>query len=141
MISTSYDKIGADESAGMHLRVNGGVNGNTDRASLGRSCRKIPATADATASLLPGNQVRSATSPSRRKPRRTLHRPYLALAPVDIDELIDRFGLSAEAAAIRKAEIEAIRRRRAGEKRPLPKSVLDFLSEAKRRGRIELDER
>jgi hypothetical protein len=56
---------------------------------------------------------------------------------------MDEHGLSAEAAGYRNAEIEAIRRRRRGEKPPLPRSVIDFLREAKRRGvdvRIELDD-
>jgi Zn-dependent peptidase ImmA (M78 family) len=60
-----------------------------------------------------------------------------------VDVLIDEHGLSAEAAGYRNAEIEAIRRRRRGEKPPLPRSVIDFLREAKRRGvdvRIELDD-
>jgi hypothetical protein len=51
-----------------------------------------------------------------------------------VDVLMDEHGLSAEAAGYRNAEIEAIRRRRRGEKPPLPRSVIDFLREAKRRG-------
>jgi Zn-dependent peptidase ImmA (M78 family) len=61
----------------------------------------------------------------------------------DVNVLMDEHGLSAEAAGYRKAKIEAIRRRRRGEKQPLPRSVVDFLREAQRRGvdvRMELDD-
>jgi hypothetical protein len=67
----------------------------------------------------------------------------LSTRQASVDVLIDEHGLSAEAAGYRNAEIEAIRRRRRGEKPPLPRSVIDFLREAKRRGvdvRIELDD-
>jgi Zn-dependent peptidase ImmA (M78 family) len=60
-----------------------------------------------------------------------------------VDALMDNHGLSAEAAGYRSAKIEAIRRRRRGEKQPLPRSVVDFLREAQRRGadvRMDLDD-
>jgi Zn-dependent peptidase ImmA (M78 family) len=88
-------------------------------------------------------RIQQQESEARRLAAMLLAPEHLVPEPVDVDMLIDRFGLSAESAAIRKAEIEAIRRRRRGEKRPLPRSVVDFLLEAKRRGvelRTELEE-
>jgi len=46
------------------------------------------------------------------------------------------FGLSAEAALYRYEEVARIRRRRKGELRPLPRSIVDYLREAQRRGQI-----
>lgn len=59
---------------------------------------------------------------------------YLVSAPVTLEELVDKFGLSQQAAIGRKDEIERLRRRRAGNKRDLPISIVDFLAERKRRG-------
>ncbi len=59
------------------------------------------------------------------------------------DEISLTFGLSLAAAHIRKDEIDRIRRRRRGELRPLPASVVEFLKEAKRKGlniQTKLDE-
>jgi hypothetical protein len=53
-------------------------------------------------------------------------------ASVDIIET--KFGLSHQAAVLRKEEVERIRRRRRGEPRPLPQSIIDYLKEARRRG-------
>lgn len=71
------------------------------------------------------------------------------LAPADFireddtaEDIAERFGLSAQAAEIRKSEVEAMRRRAAGHSRDLPSAVLDFLREAQRRGlsvRTKLD--
>jgi Zn-dependent peptidase ImmA (M78 family) len=95
------------------------------------------------ASELAVDRIRHQESEARRLAPVLMAPEHLVPEPVDVDVLIDRFGFSAEAAAIRKDEIEAIRRRRRGKKRPLPRSVVDFLREAKRRGvdvRTELDE-
>ena len=59
---------------------------------------------------------------------------YLVPEGATVEEIVSKFGLSQQAAAIRKDEIEAIRRRRRGEPRPLPQSIVDYLKEAKRRG-------
>jgi len=88
-------------------------------------------------------RIQRQESEARRLAAVLLAPEHLVPDPVDVDTLIEKFGLSGEAAVIRKTEIEAIRRRRRGEKRPLPSSVVDFLMEAKRRGldvRTELDE-
>ncbi|MDE1973378.1 MAG: ImmA/IrrE family metallo-endopeptidase, partial [Hyphomicrobiales bacterium] len=55
-------------------------------------------------------------------------------------EIHEQFMVSAEAAQIRWEEVERIRRQRAGQNRPLPPNVADFLREAKKRGhRITTD--
>lgn len=59
---------------------------------------------------------------------------YLIPEGASTEDIMTMFGLSHEAAVIRKDEIEAIRRRRRGENRPLPQSIIDYLKEAKRRG-------
>jgi hypothetical protein len=59
---------------------------------------------------------------------------HLIPDPASIDDLVTMFGLSHQAALIRKDEVDAIRRRRRGEPRPLPQSIIDYLKEAKRRG-------
>jgi hypothetical protein len=57
-------------------------------------------------------------------------------------EIAEKFGLSAEAAAIRAEEVADDRRRSEGRQRQLPSVVVDFLNEARQRGvtvRTELD--
>ncbi|OSI85517.1 ImmA/IrrE family metallo-endopeptidase [Bradyrhizobium canariense] len=73
-------------------------------------------------------------SEARRLAPRILAPEHLVPEGASIEDIMTSFGLSHEAAAIRKDEIEGIRRRRRGEKRPLPQSIIDFLKEAKRRG-------
>jgi Zn-dependent peptidase ImmA (M78 family) len=82
-------------------------------------------------------RIRGQESEARRLASVLLAPEHQVPEPVSVDVLMDAFGLSADAAGYRKAEIESVRRRRRGEKRPLPGSVVDFLREAKRRG-IEL---
>ncbi len=89
------------------------------------------------------DRIRRQESEARRLAPMLLAPEYLVPEPVTLDVLMETFGLSEEAAIYRMDEIEAIRRRRRGEKRPLPDSVLDYLREAKRRGfnvRIEIDD-
>jgi hypothetical protein len=50
------------------------------------------------------------------------------------EELAERFDISVSAARIRLEEIQRMRRRKNGTKRPLPAGVLAFLKAAKRRG-------
>ncbi len=52
----------------------------------------------------------------------------------NIDEIMDRCGLSRKAAEIRKGEFDAEQRRKRGEQRPLPFKVAEFLREAKKKG-------
>jgi Zn-dependent peptidase ImmA (M78 family) len=59
---------------------------------------------------------------------------HLVPEGADVATIVKMFGLSNEAAAYRKEEIDGIRRRRRGELRPLPQSIVDYLKEAKRRG-------
>jgi Zn-dependent peptidase ImmA (M78 family) len=73
-------------------------------------------------------------SEARRLAPRILAPEHLVPEGPSIEDIMMMFGLSHEAAAIRKDEIEGVRRRRRGEKRPLPQSIIDFLKEAKRRG-------
>jgi hypothetical protein len=51
-----------------------------------------------------------------------------------VEDIVDRFGLSFEAAMIRKGEFDAFQRRASGHRRKLPSVVVDYLKEAQRRG-------
>lgn len=53
---------------------------------------------------------------------------------VTIEYLMTAHGLSEEAATLRLDEIQRLRNRARGDKRPLPQAAVDFLSEARRRG-------
>ncbi len=61
---------------------------------------------------------------------------YLVPDLFDVDLLVDQFGISNQAAIYRQDEIQKLRRIRNGAKRPIPKSVLEYLEEAKRRNGI-----
>jgi len=50
------------------------------------------------------------------------------------EELADRFDISLHAATIRIEELERMRRRKLGIKRPLPAGVRAFLNDAKKAG-------
>jgi hypothetical protein len=59
-----------------------------------------------------------------------------------VEDIVDRFGLSFEAAIIRKGEFAVLRRRASGQRRELPSVVVDYLKDAQRRGaklRTDLD--
>jgi hypothetical protein len=73
-------------------------------------------------------------SEARRLAPRILAPEHLIPEGASIEDIMTKFAFSNEAAMIRKDEIEAIRRRRRAEKRPLPQSIIDYLKEAKRRG-------
>lgn len=73
-------------------------------------------------------------SEARRLAAIILAPEYLVPEGATVEEIVSTFGLSQQAAAIRKDEVERIRRRRRGELRPLPQSIVDYLKEAKRRG-------
>lgn len=82
-------------------------------------------------------------SEARRLAPRILAPEHLVPEGATVEAFMTMFGLSHEAAVIRKDEVEALRRRMRGEKRPLPQSIIDYLKEAKRRGhpvRTELSE-
>ena len=69
--------------------------------------------------------------------------PSDLLSAIDtVEEIADRFGLSVEAAMIRKGEFDAFQRRASGQRRELPSVVVDYLKDAQRRGvrlRTDLD--
>ncbi len=51
-----------------------------------------------------------------------------------VEDIMSTFGLSHQAAALRKNEVDELRSRRQRAGRPLPQSIIDYLKEAKRRG-------
>ena len=69
--------------------------------------------------------------------------PSDLLSAIDtVEEIADHFGLSFEAAMIRKGEFDAFQRRASGQRRELPSVVVDYLKDAQRRGvrlRTDLD--
>ena len=79
-------------------------------------------------------RIISQESEARRLAPIILAPEHLIPDPASIDDIVSMFGLSQQAAVIRKDEVDAIRRRRRGEPRPLPQSIIDYLREAKRRG-------
>lgn len=61
--------------------------------------------------------------------------PSYLISPADTpSDIAKRFGISLEAAGIRREEVNALERRAAGQRRELPSCAVDFLTEAKRRG-------
>lgn len=61
--------------------------------------------------------------------------PAYLIKPEDSAETISqKFGISLQAAEIRRFEVSEMERRAAGKRRELPGVVVDFLREAKRRG-------
>jgi Zn-dependent peptidase ImmA (M78 family) len=86
--------------------------------------------------------VRQEESEAKRTAPIILAPEHLIRDPTTPEVISAMFGLSAEASIYRYEEILRIRRRRNGEQRPLPQSVIDYLREAKRRGhtvRTDLD--
>jgi Zn-dependent peptidase ImmA (M78 family) len=73
-------------------------------------------------------------SEARRTAPIILAPEYLIPEYATVDIVETKFGLSHQAAVLRKEEIDGIRRRRRGEPRPLPQSIIDYLKEARRRG-------
>ena len=69
--------------------------------------------------------------------------PSDLLSAIDtVEEIADRFGLSVEAAMIRKGEFDAFQRRASGQRRELPSAAVNYLKDAQRRGvklRTDLD--
>jgi Zn-dependent peptidase ImmA (M78 family) len=74
-------------------------------------------------------RVRQQESEARRLAAVLLAPEYLIPEGATADDIANMFNLSAEAAAFRKEEVDSIRRRRKGERRPLPKSVAGYLEE------------
>ncbi|TNC12672.1 ImmA/IrrE family metallo-endopeptidase [Methylobacterium terricola] len=80
------------------------------------------------------NEVKREESEARRLAPMLLAPSYLVKSEDTVDEISRRFGISLEAAAIRREEVSALERQASGDVRPLPQVVIDFLREAKRRG-------
>jgi Zn-dependent peptidase ImmA (M78 family) len=79
--------------------------------------------------------VRRQESEARRLGPVILAPEYLVPEGATAEEIVNIFGLSAEAASYRKDEVDAIRRRARRQDRPLPASIANYLDESKRRGR------
>lgn len=73
--------------------------------------------------------VRHQESEARRLAPIILAPEYLIPTGATPAEIAGMFNFT-----LRKADVDALRRSRVGEKRPLPKSVIDYLAEAQRRG-------
>ncbi|ANY83402.1 hypothetical protein BB934_34505 (plasmid) [Microvirga ossetica] len=87
-------------------------------------------------------EARKEESEARRFAAMFLAPNYLLSATDTVEEIADRFGLSVEAAMIRKGEFDAFQRRASGQRRELPSIVVDYLKDAQRRGvklRTDLD--
>lgn len=73
--------------------------------------------------------VRHQESEARRLAPIILAPEYLIPTGATPAEIAGMFNFT-----LRKADVDALRRSRVGEKRPLPKSVIDYLAKAQRRG-------
>ena len=88
-------------------------------------------------------EAKKEESEARRFAAMFLAPNYLLSSTDTVDDIVDRFGMSSEAAMIRKGEFDAFQRRASGQRRALPSIVVDYLKEAQRRGvklRTDLDE-
>lgn len=98
-------------------------------------------TAQATAGRLM-LEAKKEESEARRFAAMFLAPNYLLSATDTVEDIADRFGLSFEAAMIRKGEFDAFQRRASGQRRELPTTVVNYLKDAQKRGvrlRTELD--
>jgi hypothetical protein len=87
-------------------------------------------------------EARKEESEARRFAAMFLAPNYLLSSSDTEDDIVDRFGLSFEAAMIRKGEFDAHQRRASGQRRELPSVVVDYLKDAQKRGvrlRTDLD--
>ncbi|WP_238231929.1 ImmA/IrrE family metallo-endopeptidase [Methylobacterium thuringiense] len=86
------------------------------------------------------SEVKREESEAKRFAARILAPAYLIQSSDTAEDIKSKFGLSLEAAAIRREEVNELDRRAAGRPKELPSVVVDFLREAKRRGHnIETD--
>ena len=79
-------------------------------------------------------ETRKEESEARRFAAMFLAPNYLLSSTDTVDDIVDRFGISFEAAMIRKGEFDAFQRRASGQRRQLPSVVVDYLKDAQRRG-------
>ena len=87
-------------------------------------------------------EARKEESEARRFAAMFLAPNYLLGSTDTVEDIVDRFGMSFEAAMIRKGEFDAFQRRASGQRRELPSIVVDYLKDAQRRGvklRTDLD--
>ena len=87
-------------------------------------------------------EAKKEESEARRFAAMFLAPNYLLSSTDTVEDIVDRFGLSFEAAMIRKGEFDAFQRRASGQRRELPSVVVDYLKDAQRRGvrlRTDLD--
>jgi hypothetical protein len=88
------------------------------------------------------SEAKKEESEARRFAAMFLAPNYLLSATDTVEEIADRFGLSLEAAMIRKGEFDAFQRRASGKRRELPPIVVNYLKDAQKRGvrlRTDLD--
>jgi hypothetical protein len=83
---------------------------------------------------IPIASIRHEESEAKRTGPIILAPEHLIPESADAEQIASLFGLSKEAALYRYDEVARIRRRRRGEKRPLPVTIVDYLREAQRRG-------
>jgi hypothetical protein len=79
-------------------------------------------------------EAKKEESEARRFAAMFLAPNYLLRSTDTVEDIVDRFGLSFEAAMIRKGEFDAFQRRASGKRRELPSVVVEYLKEAQGRG-------
>ena len=87
-------------------------------------------------------EAKKEESEARRFAAMFLAPNYLLSSTDTVDDIMNNFGMSFEAAMIRKGEFDAFQRRASGQRRELPSIVVDYLKDAQRRGvklRTDLD--
>ena len=87
-------------------------------------------------------EAKKEESEARRFAAMFLAPNYLLSSTDTVEDIVDRFGMSFEAAMIRKGEFDAFQRRASGQRRELPSIVVDYLKDAQKRGvklRTDLD--
>jgi hypothetical protein len=87
-----------------------------------------------TVSEISSDRVRRQEREAKRMAAALLAPEHLVSENATAEQISEIFELSTEAAIYRVEEIARIRRRRRGEKRSVPPSIIDYLKEAKRRG-------
>ena len=87
-------------------------------------------------------EAKKEESEARRFAAMFLAPNYLLSSTDTVDDIMNNFGMSFEAAMIRKGEFDAYQRRASGQRRELPSVVVDYLKDAQKRGvklRTDLD--
>ncbi|WP_246529679.1 hypothetical protein [Microvirga zambiensis] len=77
-------------------------------------------------------EARKEESEARRFAAMFLAPNHLLGSTDTVKEIVGRFGLSFEAAMIRKAEFDAFQRRASGQRHELPSIAVDFLKDAQK---------